>query len=173
MQFSLKILFLVITVAALSCWGYWVARPRWQMHRDQMQFEEAVKRLKSSGLMYDMWGTIGRHERGIRGLSYDAKGNPVGWIQYDWSNAVYLIYCPLQLRAGGNPDYDLCLSVEVFRLPPTPRGYMPGTPRGRQALPDHAYAYTRDFFEFIAGSRANNPGFKYELIHADPVTRAD
>ena len=168
-QFSLRILFLAFTAAAVACWSYWTAWPRWQVHRDQMSFEAAIKRIKRGDLLYDMWGRLGWPERGIRGVASNAQGNPVGWIQYDWPNAVYFVYCPLQLRAGGNPDYDLTVRVEVFRLPPAPRDYVPHTARGKNALPDVTFAYTRDFLEFIAGDRMHNPGFEYELIHADPV----
>jgi hypothetical protein len=62
--------------------------------------------------------------------------------------------------------------VEVFRLPPAPRDYVPHTARGKNALPDVTFAYTRDFLEFVSGDRQHNPGFEYELIHADPTTRS-
>jgi hypothetical protein len=138
-----------------------------------MKFEESIKRIRRGDLIYDMWGLLARPERGIRGVASDAQGQPIGWIQYEWPAAVYFFYCPLQLRAGGNPDYDLSVSVEVFRLPPVPRGYMPHTARGRNAMPDRTFAYTRDFLEFLASDRQRNPGFRYELIHADPVATSD
>jgi hypothetical protein len=166
-RFSLKLLFLVFTAVAAMCWALWIGWPRWQIYREKVTFEESIKRIRRGDLIHDMWGLLGQHERGIRGTAADAQGRPVGWIQYDWPNAVYFLYCPLQLRAGGNPDYDLTERVEVFRLAPAPRGYEPHTARGQNALPDRNFAYTRDFLEFIAGDRQQNPGFEYELIHAD------
>jgi hypothetical protein len=155
------------------CWANWIGWPRWQLYRDQVQFEQSLKRIRRGDLIYEMWGLLAQPERGIRGIASDVQGNPVGWIQYDWPNAVYFIYCPLARRAGGHPDYDLSLSVEVFRLPPVPRGYAPHTARGRNALPDLTFAYTRDFLEFIGSNRNRNPGFEYQLIHADPMTTSD
>jgi hypothetical protein len=171
-QFSLRILFLVIAASAVSCWSYSIGWPRWQAYRDQARFEASIKHIQRGDLIYEIWGLLNRPERGIRGVASNAQGNPVGWIQYEWPNAVYFVYCPLQTRAGGNPEYDLTVSVEVFRLPPVPRGYVPHTVRGRNALPDPTFAYTRDFLEFIGSDRQHNPGFDYELIHADLPTRS-
>lgn len=166
-RFSLRKLFVLTTAVAAVCWGYWVGWPRWQEYRERLDFEASLQQLRRGDLIYEMWGHVDQPTRGMRGAATDAKGNPVGWIQYDWPTAVYLIYCPLERRAGGNPEYDLTTRVEVYRLPPAPHGYEPHTSRGRQALPDRGFAYTRDFFEFLAGDRASNPGFTYERIHID------
>lgn len=161
-------MFVVTTAVAAVCWGYWVGWPQWQEFRERMQFEAALRQLRSGDLIYEMWGQLGQPARGLRGIAADADGRPVAWIQYDWPAALYLIYCPLERRAGGHPEYDLSTRVEVYRLPPVPRGYEPHTSLGRQALPDRAFAYTRDFFEFLAGDRKSKPGFAYERIHIDP-----
>ncbi len=47
-RFGLRTLLVVVTLAAVASWGYWVAWPWWQAHREQVDFETAVQKLQRS-----------------------------------------------------------------------------------------------------------------------------
>ena len=45
-RFGLRTLLVVVSLAAVASWGYWVAWPWWQAYREQIEFEAAVRQLK-------------------------------------------------------------------------------------------------------------------------------
>lgn len=177
-RFSLRTLLIVVTLSAVSFWAYWFGWPRWQMYREQVRFEESVRQLKV-GMTDEEASRLIRWPKKVTTstIASDKKGRPIIMAKYDWPNVIYCVYyvCP----GDGGPHRVPCTSVEVFRLPPVPRGYEPRTKAGRWYV-THTMrplkpaeiptaAYFSDFLEVISGDRKDNHGIEYELIYADPV----
>src|SRR5262249_15196981 len=117
---------------------------------------------------------------------YPLTNNPAwGWFVRGWPNAVYVGV--VLIRDPSHAGWFISTkepfkSVELYRLSSTPENYQPFSARVRDAIPEFraewlskhsktenaAYFYAADFLDFIPGDRKNNPGFKYELIYADP-----
>jgi len=80
--------------------------------------------------------------------------------EFVWPNYMYLV-CII-VRGDVFQPVERCISVKVFRLPSTMDQEI-----GTANLPN-IDAYIYGFLEFIHSDRKTNPGFKYELIYADP-----
>jgi hypothetical protein len=177
MRFSLRTLLMIVTLAAVSFWGYWFGWPRWQIFREQVRFEESVKQLKV-GMTENEASLLIRWPKTTRTntVAFDQRGRPIVLAKYEWPNVIYCVYYVCQPGEGLH-ESESCISVEVFRLPPAPRAYAPQTESGRRRVsrsippikpadvPEQAYM--ADFLAIISGDRKDNHGIEYDLIYAD------
>jgi hypothetical protein len=164
LRFGPRSVLLLLTVAAVVSWIWWDGAARWRWHREQTQFETAVKRLKVGGTFDQAMVDVDLSAPSL-GYIDDGAGNQIA-VSYRWPNAIYVMN---RRHAGSN-----VVSVEVFRLPPAPPDYEATTTRGRETVskmaPDDGekavVACQVDFFEFLYGDRARPPTIDYELIHS-------
>jgi hypothetical protein len=181
-RFSLRTVFVLVTLAAVGSWTYWIGWPWWLMHREQTQFEESVHQIKAGMTPTAASKLVSWKSRITTStVAFDWQHNPIGLERYVWPNAIYCIFYVVPAAKHGTPSNGACSSVEVFHLPPVPAGYQARTGGGRRSVtrtlpplkPDDIpmYGYMADFLEIISGDRKNNPGFEYELIYSDPPTK--
>ncbi len=177
-RFGLRTLLAVVTLAAVGSWGYWIGWPSWVEWREQKDFESSARQIKV-GMTRNQWTNLIHWNNSNRPAShdYDPQHVRIGLTWLAWSNAIYCIFYRVPGGIGLNGDNNIpCSSVEVFRLPPIPRGYRARTESGKtyeepefKDFPDNTLlVYLSDFQDFISGDRKNNPGFQYELIYSDP-----
>ena len=183
-RFGLRTLFILLTVAAFTAWGYWHAWPQWKMYREQQQFVAQAKQIALGRLMSDAWHPFKESYRRITDApGVDSKGRFSRFYTCQWPNALYVVF--LQYKDSR------CSSIEVFRLPAPPRDYKSQTMHSRFALDrlsaDDAkmrliakqhglplpktrepsdVAYRLDFREMISGDRHDDLGFQYEVVHS-------
>ena len=189
-RFRLRTLLLAVAAVAVLCWGYWIGWPSWLVYREQCQFEATFKQLHVGSTTDDM---LALQLPDVRGMNwYPLTYQPAwGWFVRGWPNAVYVAVCRIRdpIHPGwlaglfGESSMDLTRvpfkSVALYRLSPISKDYQPFSARVRHAFPgwaehlanpkvEKASIYAEDFLDFITGDRKRNPGFKYELIYADP-----
>jgi len=179
-RFSLRTLLLVITAAAVLCWGYWVAWPSWLVYREQCQFEATFKQLHVGCTTEDMLALpLSEVRAGVRAMEYFGRDRAWRWFMRRWPNAVYVgVFLGESSMMSQRVPFK---SVALYRLSPVPKGYQPLSAWMRKAWPRFTaedianlkaeYAsrvYAQDFLDFIIDDPNHNPGFKYELIYADP-----
>ncbi|HTM56291.1 MAG TPA: hypothetical protein VL175_19835 [Pirellulales bacterium] len=124
-RFSLRTLFVVVTMVAASCWVYLAGWPRWQLYREQSDFEESVKQLRA-GMTPNEGSNLARFEtcvfKGIA-LGQTPASEQVVFNVYSWPNACYCICYIL----SGPPMQDFNAQktdrIEVYCLPPVPVDY--------------------------------------------------
>jgi hypothetical protein len=189
LRFGLRSLLVFTTIAAVGSWAYWDGWSMWQWRRERLEFAQQVKSLKAEG---DFQATRllaekDLHRLGPTGTLRIAGDRYAGFIQYDWPNASYIVYCDVQRQQHflGPKRAMTVVGVEVFRLAPPPPHDLPRTSRGRNALRTTAALrqvhphdlriddrpYFLDFLQMISGNRRDNLGFEYALIHSDPPPR--
>jgi hypothetical protein len=175
-------LFAIALVSVIS-WLYWHGWPRYQMHLRQMKFEAAVRENFRPGRTAYDGKKFGELADTLVGGTSDAKGNSVVFIRREWPNVSYVIYGPLKPGRGFDQMGVAFEGVEVFRLAPVPRGYLPQTDRGKRAVAKfpkgnslespESLAYRIDFIEMLGGDRRDDLGIEYELIHFVPSVAND
>jgi hypothetical protein len=174
-QFSLATIFVLTTLVAIGCWGYWVALPRWRLYQQQMAFEESVKLLRSGVTLSAANKVICWPSKETTSMqTYDAQRRPVEMVIYDWPNATYFVYYVLlEMPNDRRFRQPSCISVEVFCVPPIPLDYQVKSEKRRdkanRSKRENAakFAYCGDYFDFFTGDRKDDHGLKYEIIHAD------
>jgi hypothetical protein len=181
-RFSLRTLMILVTVAAIGTWGYLEGWPRLVVYWQERQFESGARQLKVGSVpLTGMQLVPGKNPHGTTYSSSARAGRLVGVTSYVWPNAVYCIYYVFPNGYSGGMMQAPCESVEVFRLPPVPQGYMGRTDAGRER--EHQEdgkpggdaaqieAYLTDFLTVISGDRQDKHRMQYELIHADPLAK--
>jgi hypothetical protein len=186
-RFSLRTLLVVVTLAALGSWAYWIGWPWWLIHREQMKAESAAKQLKPGMTLDEAGKILNASCGGLRVMHYQTacedsgKGYAIchGAVHFETSNADYIAFFEYERGHADLPNA-VFKTVEVFRLPTVPTNYQPRTARGRSSLdqypPGHPAdspldMYMEDFFVFLSGDRKTNPGVQYELIYSDPPAK--
>jgi len=150
----------------------------WVLWREQVAFEESARQIKAV-MTRDQWQKLVRWNSSAHPAMrrFDANHVRVGLTWVVWPNAIYCIYYRMPgiiPGEAGSGDYDTpCSSVEVFRIPPVPRGYQPQTEFNRQTRLNNPAVnqelwYIEDFLDYISGERKDHPVFKLKLIYADP-----
>jgi len=124
-RFSLRTLFVVVTMVAASCWVYLAGWPRWQLYREQSDFEESVKQLRA-GMTPNEGSNLARFEtcvfKGIA-LGQTPASEQVVFNVYSWPNACYCICYILSGPPLQNFNAQKTDRIEVYRLPPVPADY--------------------------------------------------
>jgi hypothetical protein len=185
LRFSLRKLLLVVTLAALASWGYWIGWPglvaNWQQH----VFEHSVASLHVGVRVRDTneetFPFPPHKGDGEWGSLFDINGDRIWVGQYSLTNGVYFVClkCP---KGFQGEDYEApSTRVEVFRLPPVPSNYaakrkINDDPVAKLARPPSPGeppddAYYGDFVQFVFGDRKDDFGLKCELIYSDPPAK--
>jgi len=178
-RFSLRSLFVALTAVAVLAWVYWTGRFMWQ----QAQLERSVKQLKCGQSFEDALFIVGQNHVALVSATGGADGKDYGWIRFQWPNATYLLVAALGPSVDGTLDSQKLTSIRVYRIPAAPRGYLPQTARGRQAVIDSSLpggfkdaasntAYWNDFLAILVGESSDTLGFQSKLIHSDPPAPA-
>jgi hypothetical protein len=173
MRFRLRTLFFLVAAAAVASWVYFVGWPFWQAYQDQKQLEAALMRLPAGSTPFDLykvpWDSYTSNLSGSNSI-----GHTVDLVAYTLPTTVYFVYYVYPKACDEHAPRCPSVSVEVFRVPVAPQNYQPQTDQGRDAVANSHWAeeaqvaYQNDFLCFISSDRKTNPGFKYELIYADP-----
>ena len=180
-RFGLRAILALLTLASVASWAYWQGWDQWRWHSEQRTFLDEVKLLKSgqpSG-KYN-WAPSGSFGSPlVRHLGHvDLAGRYTRSVVRRWPNAWFVVF----MRFDGN-GYS---SIEVFRIPPAPSGYVARGPRtrvkmiqwganrahagGRPKSPQEMsqLAYESDFLEMVRGDRRDDLGFDYSILYVDP-----
>jgi hypothetical protein len=185
-RFGLRTLLIVVTLAAVGSWGYFVGWPWWVVYREQMSVERAAKQLKPGMTLDEAGDILNASCSGFRVMHYQTacedsgRGYPIchGAVHFETTKAGYIAFFEYERGLADLPNA-VFKTVEVFRLPPVQANYQPRTSRGRSSL-DHPSGnpadlpldmYMEDFFVFLSGDRKTDPGFQYELIYSDPPAK--
>jgi hypothetical protein len=166
LRFSLRTLLVLVTICAVASWVYWIGWPWWRDHRQQSRFVDAARQLKVGMMAGESEHLRDFESKFAAGVRLDIDQNiEGGLICHYWPDTAYCFYW-VQAKQDfhGWPLNPPMQRIELYRLPPVPRGYrstwLPAT--------NPTLDYEFDFLRFLNGDRNNNPGFKYELIYADP-----
>jgi hypothetical protein len=187
-RFSLRTLLVVVTLAAIASWAFWIGRPWWQrqferlqIQREQAMFEESVKHLKA-GVPWSKQGGITFNRVTTHFMSSDPQDNILFIDRSKWPDAIYCVCYKVPDQADPNVSDIPCASVRVFRIPPAPPDYKAKTYKGDNpsdflssfhptADERSEAAYMGDFVTAITIGRNAIDDFKYELIYADPPAK--
>ena len=187
-RFSLRTLLIVVALAAVTSWAYWIGWPWWQLQRERWQiqgeqemFEACIKDLKA-GLPWSKQGGIAWNRVTTHFMSSDPQDNTLLIDRSKWPNAIYCICYTVPYGKDPNVSNIPCASVRVFRIPPAPPDYKAKTYKGdnpseflssfHATRDDWAEAaYMGDFVTAITIGRNAIDDFKYELIYADPPAK--
>jgi hypothetical protein len=183
-RFGLRTLLLVVMLAAMGSWAYWIGWPMWMKGREQLAFERSARQLKAGMTLDEAYNILVPNEwwQGLPKASfYDSSGNRFVGTWIVWPNAIYCICIVLPNVTLQDSDYGWpSTSIEVFRLPLPPAGYQAQTRMGqlteamgrtRQRPSDAVQPYMHDFLQMISGDRKNKMGFRYELIFSNPPAK--
>jgi hypothetical protein len=181
-RFSLRTLMTLVTVAAIGTWGYLEGWPRLVVYWQERQFESGARQLKVGSVPLTGMQLVPGKNPVSTTYTSNGEGRLIGMTKYVWPNAVYCIYYVFPGGYSGGMMQAPCESVEVFRLPPVPLGYMARTEAGRERAHQddgksggeaaQMEAYLTDFLTVISSDRQDKHGLQYELIHADPPAKA-
>jgi hypothetical protein len=126
-RFGLRTLLVVVTLAAVGSWGYWIGWPMWEKGRAQLAFERSARQLKAGMTLDEAYNILVPNEwwQALPKSSfYDSSGNRFVGTWIVWPNAIYCICIVLPNVTLQDSDYGWpSTSIEVFRLPPPPAGY--------------------------------------------------
>jgi len=171
--FGLRTLFVMVTLAAIGSWAYWVGWPWWMDYREQRQFEAAARQLKIQDndvaderrlppKVHDMW-----HNTGDKRFHYK-----IG--KYIRTNVSYCIVFTFRKPAEPSAHFEP-LKVSVYRVQHAPVDYRPYRDHAESIYAgSHSPAWVRDleyindFEDFILGDAEDGRPFQYELIYSDP-----
>ena len=192
-RFGLRTLLVVVALAAVASWAYWIGWPWLTLYREQRRFERTVSQLKAGSNMDDAFRLLKWQWFRIEYGSSDANSdnNIIKVLRYELPKSDYYIRFVLPVKAmkNGSITYCPCSNVEVFRAPHVPAEYHAFTQDGLEMerwnsrLSDHLTVtgtqsrtapytpgeiYGRELSSFIYSDRKNNPGFQYELIYSNP-----
>jgi hypothetical protein len=179
-RFGLCTLVVVMALAAVGSWSYWIVWPWWQAYLEQTQFEASARTIKAGMSRSESERILpGKFVTGAT----DTHGKKISLTQFDWKSATCFIYCGYPDSTGPGSNLNIAFSsVEILRVPPIPNDYHPRTARmlALFAHPDENFApisprqyYFLDFLEFISDDRKNNYGLQYELIYSGPVAKSE
>jgi hypothetical protein len=178
-RFSLRTMFILVTLAALASWFVVSGLPLWKTYQERTSIEAAAKQLKAGTSLFqasDALFAAARKTMWYKIADADGAEESASSVHFATDHDAYIAFLrfrPRQIDAEHAP----CTSIEIFRLPLAPAKYQPQTARGRAAAkqpsgysPDQRLnVFISDFLEFLLSDRTNNPGFTYEIIQADPT----
>jgi hypothetical protein len=182
LRFSLRTLLALVALAAIGSWSYWVARPWWLDYRERIAMEKSIKQFRPGMPLIEFHRLVSNgYLRLVRvtGFSDGLNGHQV--FDFDIGRAIYIACIEVQPDPKGSSE--ICRRLEFYRLPFPPNDYRARTKHGAaveasevtpstSATERSRMLYMADFREFIAGDRANNPGFKYQLIYSDAAANS-
>jgi hypothetical protein len=171
-RFGLRTLLVVVTLAAVASWGYWIGWPWWADYRLRVRIEGAVRQLKIGSTIDEASAILDYDEAG----SWQNYHNSINfaWIRYHSLNYEYFVYFvfqdkPFEVASSARP----CRSVEAFRCARMPPDYTPRTQRVRDDTSTQAqlnrFGFNNDFVEFAASGQRESA--QYELIYSDPPAK--
>jgi hypothetical protein len=178
-QFRLRTLLVVVTLAAVASWGYWVGRPWWQNYQQQVRFEAAVRQLKTGMTPDAAEALLPVKDDYFLIMQWQSGGMKEAMGRHVLNNSVYCVLYKFDRVADRTTP---CVSVLVFRLPHVPRGMAqadgnpdPGVAKDKMDPPPPGGILTEQYFNyffwFTSVDRKTNPGFEYELIYSDPPAK--
>jgi len=158
LRFSLRTLLMLVTLCAVACWAYWIGWPWWLLYQEQSRLLAAARTLKPGTAWY-----VHLPNGTSRGCQLSIGEFPNNQLDmFSWPNVTY--YILYEHENGPDGTIAKYKKIEVFKAPPPP-------PESKKwTLGDYG-DYAREFFLMIGGDRKHNPGFKYELIYADPPSK--
>ncbi len=178
-RFSLRTLFVLIALGTFAAWAFWIGWPRWQLHREQMRFEEAAKEIRPGVSIRERpplpWGHV------IQTFDDpDDQGNVIVLERYDWPNVTYFICYTLPFDENNSVEENKTpfTKVRVYKFSTLQRGYQPKTARGKRhqlaiakrnpSTEELAQAaFIGDFFTYAIDPTSVSD-FPCELIYSDP-----
>src|SRR5436190_15761270 len=184
-RFGLRTLLVVVALAAVASWGYWVGWPWWQSHSKESRFTALVHNIKPGMTLHDLASSL-EHFAVIQDLPLFTSQAifDVNPLRATVLRAILFknhIYCVQALIDGekdsGKFDDDQLTSIELFDLSLPPPNFTgtksirpPRFERGSvgNAATDNLYLTYLDNFARFIYHRKNNPGFQYELIYSFP-----
>jgi hypothetical protein len=184
LRFSLRSLMIVVTAGAVLSWGYFFGWPWFSAYYEQVRFERAASQLKAGDSTFTVMGAFTAAgllaPKKIAPTSYTSteRGTQFGLSQFVLKNAVYFVYLEYPKDYSGGLLSAPSVRVEVFRLPPVPRGYKAQRKtidkgNGNRTEPPKLgeppeKTYGDDFEDFLKSDRRDRNGMQFELIHSDP-----
>jgi hypothetical protein len=172
-RFSLRTLLLVVALAAVACWGYWIGWPWWQHHQEIERFIGSVEQVKPGIRAHQVQDRIRYgfycHFSGIG--HWDSAGNTGVCLGYHWDDAFYCVYYEYNTTGLVMGEYDARVSrIELYRLPPLePKGQSKGD--YLRLGGEHFQERLEELQRYLFGNRKINPGFDLTLIYADPPVK--
>jgi hypothetical protein len=173
-QYGLRTLLIFIAAGVVLCWAYWIGWPRWQIHREQMNFVTSLTQLKAGISTAKQPRLAWNKDHSEKQMDEDLLIH-----FYKLPNAMYCVCYKLPRVLGVRVDEIRSVSVKVFQLPPPPENYQPKTYRGR--LPQTFFvgpisiqkqisegAFMGDFLTAITDGQTEINDFPCELIYSDP-----
>jgi hypothetical protein len=174
-RFSLRTLLLLVALAAVGSWAYWIGWPMWMAYREQYQFEAAVLQLKINDGYPDDVHRLPRMVNDAGHFTDDSKFHyKVG--KYVRSNFSYCLVFTFRKPAEPSGQFE-CVKVSAYRLKHAPLDYRPYRDRDLSIYNNPTSAWIReieylnDFEDFILGNPEDGRHFHYELIYSDPPTK--
>jgi hypothetical protein len=182
-RFGLRTLFVVVTLAAVGSWTYWIGWSRWVTYREQVQFVESVEHIKVGMTAFQASKGLkpGSHITVFQSAIEHRPAEVL--VGYAWEDCIYCIYyvCVGDSQPTFQGDKPL-VKAQAFRLAAMPTNYqwhgntyqsffqsIPKSESSSHRVQKYSVAeYVQDFAGFISGDRKTNPGFEYELIYSDP-----
>ena len=174
---------IVVTAGAVLSWGYFFGWPWFSAYHEQVR-ERAASQLKAGDSTFTVMGAFTAAgllaPKKIAPTSYTSteSGTLFGLTQFVLKNAVYFVYLEYPKDYSGGLLSAPSVRVEVFRLPPVPRGY-----KAQRKVIDKGYGnrteppklgeppektYGDDFEDFLKSDRRDRNGMQFELIHSGP-----
>ncbi len=171
-RFGLRTLFVVVALAAVGSWAYWIGWPWWMNYREQKQFEAAVRELRvNDGDSIDgrLPLQLGDITEGTRDFNLEYS---IG--KFVRRNASYCIVWSLRPPEADKFEY---LKMVAYRLQHAPDDYQPyrkhNVPKRENLTVGRLRElnYIDDFADFILGDAQDGRRYEYELIYSDPPSK--
>jgi hypothetical protein len=181
-RFSLRMMFVALTIGVIAAWWYWIGGPRWQVYCEKQRFVEMVKQFKAgmqAEQLHKRWedeffgggmSSTGKSPPNVPRPNEEGKYPPptgsYNLIHKMWDNEIYCIYYEVSEPANelgrGKMDF-----IELYRVSPLPPSYLKHFPYDRAIQ-----SYIGSVCHLLHGNHGFFPAeadeeFYLDLIYAD------